>query len=51
MNFKFEKDTLYEALWNHHGSIYDDKISTLEDMKIGVDATMLFAMATDSANP
>ena len=52
MNFKFEKELLLSALQgSKFNSVYEDNLSTLQGMKIAIDASLLLNMSKKYANP
>lgn len=52
MNFKFEKDLLHPALQGRDQDIiYEDRLSSLANSLLAVDASILLEMAKEQANP
>ena len=52
MNFKFEKELLLSALQgSKYNSVYEDRLTTLQGMKIAIDASVLLNLAKKYANP
>lgn len=50
MNLNFEKETL-DVLSKEYNIVYEDDLSNLKGMTLGIDGTILLGMAAKSSNP
>lgn len=50
MNLTFEKETL-DLLSKDYNIVYEDDLSNLKGMTLGIDASILLGMSAKSSNP
>lgn len=51
MNLNFEKETLDLLASKEFNIVYDDNLSSLQGMKLAIDASILLQMAAKHSNP
>ena len=50
MNLNFEKETL-DLLTKDYNIVYEDDLSNLKGMTLGIDGSILLSMAAKNSNP